>query len=228
MEGEPAPRKRRFIPKTAPRRVLKPEVKMYASLMVKTDHVTEESDAEKARDWLKRFSERSLHARPKVETKLAPTQTAFGGAASTSMKVYGAPKGGNTDGMYITLDCGSAAAASGMKVKKEYSCLGIAFYKPANDLDLLDGIPTVKIQTVHASTSMFFLQSPQYLPMIKRSTKADGPEATKSSGRPGSACNMQSFVLCLVSSGMKCGFAQDVVVTNENEKGFGIISELNK
>ncbi|KAM1072892.1 hypothetical protein FF1_018096 [Malus domestica] len=89
MEGEPAPRKRRFIPKTAPRRVLKS----------KSDHVTEESDAEKARDWLKRFSERSLHARPKVETKLAPTQTAFGGAASTSMKVYGAPKGGNTDGM---------------------------------------------------------------------------------------------------------------------------------
>ncbi|TQE04736.1 hypothetical protein C1H46_009589 [Malus baccata] len=42
--------------------------------------------------------------------KMAPTQTAFGGAASTSMKVYGAPKGGNTD-----------AAASGMKVEKEYS-----------------------------------------------------------------------------------------------------------
>ncbi|KAM0969896.1 hypothetical protein EV1_017843 [Malus domestica] len=103
MEGEPAPRKRRFIPKTAPRRVPKLEVKMYASLMVKTDHVTEESDAEKARDWLKRL--------------LVPTQTAFGGAASTSMKVYGAPKCGNTD-----------AAASGMKVEKEYGCLGIAFY----------------------------------------------------------------------------------------------------
>ncbi|KAB2618324.1 mediator of RNA polymerase II transcription subunit 20a-like [Pyrus ussuriensis x Pyrus communis] len=202
---------RRVIPKTAPRRVPKPEVKMYASLMVKTGRVTEESDAEKARDWLKRFSERSLHARPKVETKLAPTQTAFGGA-------------------YITLDCGSAAAASGMKVEKEYSWP----WKPANDLDLLDE---------NKATSMFFLQSQQYLPTIKQSTKADGPEATKSSGRPGSACNMQSFMLVYrsgaiklklgdslfdVSSGMKCGFAQDVVVTNENEKGFGIISELNK
>ncbi|XP_050125580.1 uncharacterized protein LOC126602735 [Malus sylvestris] len=83
----------------------------FRNLKSKSDHVTEESDAEKARDWLTRFSERSLHARPKVETKLAPTQIAFGGAASTSMKVYGAPKGGNTDD----------AAASGMKVEKEYS-----------------------------------------------------------------------------------------------------------
>ncbi|RXH74786.1 hypothetical protein DVH24_029507 [Malus domestica] len=100
------------------------------------------------------------------------------------------------------------------------------------------------------ATSMFFLQSPQYLPMIKRSTKADGPEGDLEAhaickvlcfvwlppGRMGKmlVCRSRAIKLKLgdslfdVSSGMKCGFAQDVVVTNENEKGFGIISELNK
>ncbi|CAN6699183.1 unnamed protein product [Malus baccata var. baccata] len=316
MEPEPAPRKRRFIPKAAPRRVPKPEVKIEA------DHVTEESDAEKARELLKRFSERSIHARPKDEKKLAPTQIAFGGAASTSVKVYGAQKGGSTsatDGMYLTLDRVFAAAASGMKVEKEYGSPwnqysyypvtlplrppysgdpGFVFHliisvssavkvnvnlclnnapnvlpiplaeirnleefgdgseestydenstKPANDLDLLEE---------NKATSMFFLQLPQYLPTMKRSATADGPEATKSSRPPGSAHNMQKFcalsdlppghmgkmlvyrsgaiklklgdTLFDVSSGMKCGFAQDLVVTNENEKGFGIIGELNK
>ncbi|KAM1809794.1 hypothetical protein ACFX12_026649 [Malus domestica] len=271
MEPEPAPRKRRFIPKAAPRRVPKPEIKIEA------DHVTEESDAEKARELLKRFSERSIHTRPKDEKKLAPTQIAFGGAASTSVKVYGAQKGGSTSA--------TDAAASGMKVEKEYGSPWnqYSYYpvtlplrppysgdpeirnqeefgdgseestydenstKPANDLDLLEE---------NKATSMFFLQLPQYLPTMKRSATADGPEATKSSRPPGSAHNMQKFcalsdlppghmgkmlvyrsgaiklklgdTLFDVSSGMKCGFAQDLVVTNENEKGFGIIGELNK
>ncbi|TQD83859.1 hypothetical protein C1H46_030619 [Malus baccata] len=262
---------RRFIPKAAPRRVPKPEVKIEA------DHVTEESDAEKARELLKRFSERSIHTRPKDEKKLAPTQIAFGGAASTSVKVYGAQKGGSTSA--------TGAAASGMKVEKEYGSPWnqYSYYpvtlplrppysgdpeirnqeefgdgseestydenstKPANDLDLLEE---------NKATSMFFLQLPQYLPTMKRSATADGPEATKSSRPPGSAHNMQKFcalsdlppghmgkmlvyrsgaiklklgdTLFDVSSGMKCGFAQDLVVTNENEKGFGIIGELNK
>ncbi|CAN6680769.1 unnamed protein product [Malus baccata var. baccata] len=95
------------------------------------------------------------------------------------------------------------------------------------------------------ATSMFFLQSPQYLPMIKRSTKGDleahvickvlcfvwlppGHMGKMLVCRSGAIKLKLGDSLFHVSSGMKCGFAQDVVVTNENEKGFGIISELNK
>ncbi|KAH7519270.1 uncharacterized protein LOC107424091 isoform X2 [Ziziphus jujuba] len=119
--------------------------------------------------------------------------------------------------------------------------------KVAEELDLMEEIP---------ETSMFFVQLPPTIPSIKQSNIADSKEATESSQPPGSASNKQKSralgelpegfmgkmlvyrsgaiklklgdTLYDVSSGMDCGFAQDVVAINNAEKHCCIIGELNK
>ncbi|BFG39634.1 hypothetical protein CerSpe_259080 [Prunus speciosa] len=207
MEPERVPRKMRFIPK-APRRVPKPEVK------TEVDHGAQESDAEKAKELLKRFNEQSSRARLKVEKKVVPTQIVFGyGGASTTMKSYGAPKGGS-------VSSATNAGASGVNEEKEYSSPWDQYsYYPVT-LPLrppYSGNPEIRneeefgegseestydensttpandlgLLEENKATSMFFLQLPPNMPTIKRSATADSQEVTKSSGPPGGARNMQ-------------------------------------
>ncbi|XP_050261797.1 uncharacterized protein LOC126706411 isoform X9 [Quercus robur] len=270
-----APRKMRFAPKAPPRRVPKPEVKT---------EVVEDVDANQARELLRRFNDGSIRAKPKIEKKEAPVQVAFGvGGASPSLR-YGVPRAGNVNDSNQGSASKSSAFASGLREKEYQEPWDYYSYYPVtlpvrrpysgnpeilNEEEFVRDSETVAYDENSANpavelglmeenqeASMFFLQLPPTMPMIKRSVTSDDRGVTDSVRRPGGAHTVKKTCawdelpagfmgkmlvyrsgaiklklgesLYDVSPGLDCVFAQDVVAINTAEKHCCVVGELNK
>ncbi|CAK9144170.1 unnamed protein product [Ilex paraguariensis] len=198
-----APRKVRFAPKVPPRRVQNP-------IVPKAEKI-EDADAAQAEELLRRFNETSMKAKPKVEKKSAPIRVAFGyGGTSTSIKSYGAHKGGiGSSRCQGSSSDGGGAYASGQKVHKEYKEPWDYYtYYPATlplrrpysgnpeNLDeeefggasesivydeySTDPATDLGLMEENVEASMFFLQLPAIMPMTKQSTNTGVREMASS------------------------------------------------
>ncbi|KAF7148323.1 hypothetical protein RHSIM_Rhsim03G0229300 [Rhododendron simsii] len=272
-----APRKVKFAPKV-PRKVST----LVVPKVEKTETIT--SDEAQTQELLRRFNEASLKVHTKVERKTAPAQVAFGhGGTSTKIKSYGSLKGSN--GYEGPPFEGGGAFSSGMRVDKEYkepwdyySLYPVTLpmrrpysgnpelldeeefgeaaesithdensTKAARDLGLMDDNP---------EASMFFLQLPPNMPMVKPSPKTEGQEIASSSkpskgaGPPEKTCTLDELpagfmgkmlvyksgavklklgdTIYDVSAGLDCVFAQDIVAINTEEKQCCVLGELSK
>ncbi|KAF5481734.1 hypothetical protein F2P56_002365 [Juglans regia] len=271
-----APRKMRFVPKAPPRRAPKPEVK---------PEVDEDIDANQAKELLRRFNEGAMRAKSKVEKKVSPSQIAFGiGGASPFIKSYGFPKAGSGYDNNQRPGFKSDASVSGLREKEYREPWDYYSYYPVtlpmrrpysgnpeilNEEEFMDDPETITydensvspavelgLMEENLEPSMFFLQLPPIMPMIKRSATADGREVTDSSRLPGDvhvikkACSFDELpagfmgkmlvyrsgaiklkigdTLYDVSPGMDCVSAQNVVAINTAEKHCCVVGELNK
>ncbi|KAF4362422.1 hypothetical protein F8388_012214 [Cannabis sativa] len=198
-----APRKRRFIPKAPPRRVPKPEVKT---------EVVEDSDADQARDLLRRFNENSTRARPKVEKKVTASRIAFGyGGASTTIKSYGAPRGGSNSHQG-SASSGGAFPPGNIEEKEYKEPWDYYSYYPATlplrrpysgNPEFLDeeefgedpetihyeerlerSAMELGLMEENPETSMLFLQLPPTMPLMKQLVTNDGQPVNESSRAP--------------------------------------------
>ncbi|KAI8565358.1 hypothetical protein RHMOL_Rhmol03G0252800 [Rhododendron molle] len=273
-----APRKVKFAPKV-PRKVSTPVVPK----VEKIENIT--SDEAQAQELLRRFNEASLKAHTKVERKAAPAQVAFGhGGTSTKIKSYGSLKG-SINSYEGQSSEGGGAFSSGLRVDKEYkepwdyySSYPVTLpmrrpysgnpelldeeefgeaaesithdensTKAARDLGLMDENP---------EASMFFLQLPPNMPMVKPSPKTEGQEIASSSkpskgaGPAEKTCTLDELpagfmgkmlvyksgavklklgdTIYDVSAGLDCVFAQDIVAINTEEKQCCVLGELSK
>ncbi|XP_027333389.1 uncharacterized protein LOC113848187 [Abrus precatorius] len=252
-------RKVKFAPRAPPRRVPKQEVKT---------EVVEDADAVQAKDLLRRFNESAMKAKHKVEKKVSASQIAFGyGGESTSFKSFGIPRAGFNANI-------SQNSAFGVREKeyKEpwdyYSNYPVTLplrrpysgnpehldekefgeaaesrtydenaSNPAMELGLLEENP---------EASMFLINLPPTLPMIKQSATAGGQDANVNSKAPGGSklvakpCKLKEIpsgligkmlvyrsgavklklgnTLYDVSPGMNCVFSQDVNAINTDQK----------
>ncbi|GAV72782.1 RNA_pol_Rpc4 domain-containing protein [Cephalotus follicularis] len=204
MEPEPqnkktnATRKIKYAPK-APRQPPKLEVKT---------EVVEDANTVQAKDLLRRFTENSVKAKPKVERKVAPSQVAFGyGGQSISVKSYGIPKGGSTS---KTSAFDGGARIPGWREEKEYKEpwdyfsyypvilpmrrpysgnpehldgeeFGEASEITSYDEDSTNAAVHLGLMEENQEQSMIFLQLPPAMPITKRSATEDGHEQTNSS-----------------------------------------------
>ncbi|XP_020536459.1 DNA-directed RNA polymerase III subunit rpc4 isoform X2 [Jatropha curcas] len=226
-----------------------------------------------------------MRARPKIEKKVNASQIAFGhGALSTNLKSYGVPKVGSASNQYQGSALNGGAYSSGLR-EKEYTepwdyrsnypvtlplrlpysgdpaILDIEEFgensetanydenstNPAVDLGLMEE---------NSEASMFFLQLPPTVPMVKRSALADGhggKESSRPSGDPlsieksskleelpagymGKMVVYKSGAVKLklgdtlydVSPGQDCSFSQDVVAINTAEKHCCTVAEIRK
>ncbi|THG04399.1 hypothetical protein TEA_029247 [Camellia sinensis var. sinensis] len=265
----------RFAPKGPPRRVQKPVVPK----IEKTETI--DADAQ-AQELLRRFNEASGKVKPKVEKKVASTQIAFGyGGQSNSIKSYGSLKGG----IGVNNDGGGGAYSSVLGDQKEYkepwdyysyypitlplrrpysgnpellneeefreASENVTYdehsIRPANDLGL---------QEENLEASIFFLQLPANMPMVKQSANAEGQEMVNNSEPPKSAgpskkgCSLDELpggfmgkmlvyksgavklklgdIIYDVSAGSDSEFAQDVVAINTEEKHCCVVGELSQ
>ncbi|GLT81144.1 hypothetical protein SLA2020_525470 [Shorea laevis] len=268
-----APRKMRFAPKAPPRRGT-PKVE------VKPEKV-EDADDVQAKDLLQRFNQASLRSRPKVEKKVAASQVAFGyGGGSTTIKSYGVPRGA----FGSSRDQGDPNSL-GLREEKEYKepwdyysyypvtlpmrrpysgnpeLLNEEEFGETSETRILDensrnpaeelGLLEEKLEP-----TMFFIQLPLTVPMVKKSEsveehKVDGsskpaarePTKGKPSGLdelpPGLMGKMLVYksgavklklgdTLFDVSPGLNSVFAQDVAAINTTEGHCCVVGELNK
>ncbi|KAG8657106.1 uncharacterized protein LOC110611044 [Manihot esculenta] len=274
MESKPPqnpPRKHKFVPKAPPRRAPKPEVK---------SEKVEEVDAVQAMNLMKQFQERSMKTKSKVEKKVHASQIAFGfGAASSGLKSYGVPKRGiaSNQNQGSAFTGGDPSSGLGQKEYAEpwdyysYYPVTLPLRRPyAGNPAILDveefgeasGTASYdENSTNHAAdlglmeenieASMFFLQLPPTVPMIKRSAAVDDHEVKQSSrasvektckledlpaGQMGKMLVYRSGAVKLklgetlydVSPGMDRVFAQDVVAFNTAEKHCCVVAEINK
>uniref|UniRef100_A0A2N9GEL2 DNA-directed RNA polymerase III subunit RPC4 n=2 Tax=Fagus sylvatica TaxID=28930 RepID=A0A2N9GEL2_FAGSY len=270
-----APRKMRFAPKPPRRRVPKPEVKT---------EVVEDADANQARELLRRFNEGTIRAKPKVEKKVAPVQVSFGaGGASPSIR-YGVPRAGNTNDLNQGSTSKSSTLASGLSEKEyrepwdyyNYYPVSLPMRRPySGNPELLneeefggDSETTIYeenstnpaedlgLMEENQEASMFFLQLPPTVPMIKRAPTANDQKVTDSSRPPGGAHTVKkacalnelpegfmgkmlvyrsgAIKLKLgdtfydVSPGLDRVFSQDVVAINTAAKHCCVVGELSK
>ncbi|OMO91764.1 RNA polymerase III Rpc4 [Corchorus olitorius] len=262
----------RFAPKAPPRRAVKQEVK--------TEEV-EETDAAQARDLLQRFNQASMRTKPKFEKKVAPSQVAIGhGGGSASIRSFGFSKGAShssretfnggihTPGFReekeykepwdyysyypVTLPvrrpyAGNPALLDEEEFASENNTFDESSDQPATELGLMEE---------NLEPSMFFIQLPPTLPVIKQSGSAAGSEVASSSksaasvgsskesrgleelpaGHMGKMLVYKSGAVKLklgdtiydVTPGLNCVIAQDVVAINTAEKQCCVIGELNK
>ncbi|KAJ8767292.1 hypothetical protein K2173_017336 [Erythroxylum novogranatense] len=215
MESEPrqdAPRKFKFKPKAPVQRAPKPEVK--------SEKVEEDVDAVQAADLMRQFHERSNRAKIKVEKKVRASQIAFGfGAASTSLKSYGVPKGGSTSNQGHALGVNVGAHPSDPRDKEynepwdyySYYPVTLPMRRPYSgnpaildeeefgeasasvtfDESAINHVSELGLMAENAEANMFFLQLPPTLPMTKRSATADGQLSSESTRLSGSAHAME-------------------------------------
>ncbi|KAF7154422.1 hypothetical protein RHSIM_Rhsim01G0044200 [Rhododendron simsii] len=232
-----------------------------------------------------KYHEASLKVHTKVERKTAPEQVGFGhGGTSTKIKSYDSLKG-SINGYEGPSSEGGGAFSSDMRVDKEYkepwdyySSYPVTLpmrrpysgnpelldkeefgeaaenithdensTKAARDLGLMDDNP---------EASMFFLQLPPNMPMVKPSPKIEGREIASSSkpskgaGQPEKTCTLDELpagfmgkmlvyksgavklklgdTIYDVSAGLDSVFAQDIVAINTEEKQCCILGELSK
>ncbi|KAK9275002.1 hypothetical protein L1049_022259 [Liquidambar formosana] len=206
-------RKVRFAPKAPPRRESKPAV--VKNEVIGDAAAADDADAVQARELLRQFNESSLARKPKVEKKLDPSRIAFGyGGASTSMKSYGASKGGSSSNRYQgPAPVGGGANAPGLRAVKEYRepwdyysyyPVTLPMRRPySGDPELLDEEefaeasesmgydedstkPAIELGLMEESqeTNMLFLQLPEIMPIIKPSVSTDGKKEIASSLKP--------------------------------------------
>ncbi|TKY54428.1 DNA-directed RNA polymerase III subunit RPC4 [Spatholobus suberectus] len=264
-------RKVKFAPRAPPRRVPKLEV-------VKTE-VVEDADADQAKDLLRRFNESAMKAKHKVEKKVSASQIAFGyGGESTSIKSYGIPRGGSS------ANISQNSAFSGVR-EKEYKepwdyysnyPVTLPLRRPySGNPELLDeeefgeaaesrtydesaSNPAMELGLLEENleASMFLINLPPTLPMIKQLDTAGGQDVNVKSKPPGGSkdvekpCKLNEIpsgfmgkmvvyrngaiklklgnTLYDVSSGMNCVFAQDVVSINTAQKHCCTIGEISK
>ncbi|KAK6248767.1 hypothetical protein QUC31_020332 [Theobroma cacao] len=267
-----APRKMRFAPKAPPRQAPKLEVKT---------EVVEDTDAVQARDLLQRLNQTSAKTKPKVEKKVASSQVAFGhGGASASMKLFGVSKGASRTSRE-TLN--GVVHTPGLREEKEYRepwdyysyyPVTLPMRRPYSgnpefldeeefasenitfDENLVEPAVELGLMDENLEPSMFFLQLPPTLPMIKQSGTTAGLEVDSSSkpaARVGSVkktCGLEELPAGLmgkmlvhksgavklklgdtlydVTPGLNCVFAQDVVAVNTAEKQCCVVGELDK
>ncbi|KAJ9183752.1 hypothetical protein P3X46_007564 [Hevea brasiliensis] len=274
MESKPPqnpPRKHKFVPKAPPRRAPKPEVK---------SEKAEDVDAAQAMNLMKHFQERSMKATPKVEKKVHASQIAFGfGAASTGLKSCGIPKRGTASNQNQGSASNGDAYSSGLRDKEYVEPWDCYSYYPVTlplrrpyagnpaildaeefgeasetvtyDESSINPAADLGLMEENMGASMFFLQLPPTVPMIKRSATADGLDVKESSrssvektckvedlpaGQMGKMLVYRSGAVKLklgetlydVSPGVDCVFAQDVVAINTAEKHCCVVAEINK
>ncbi|XVF35113.1 hypothetical protein REPUB_Repub18cG0116700 [Reevesia pubescens] len=246
-----APRKMRFAPKAPPRRAPKLEVKTYISFGT----------------W--------------IAMQVASSQVAFGyGGRSALIKSFGLPKvasrssrdtfngGVNTPGLreekeykepwdyysYYPVTLPMRRPYSGNPEfldEEEFASENITYdensMEPAVELGLMEE---------HLEPSMFFLQLPPSVPMIKQTGSTAGDEVDNSSKPAAGVCYAKKTcgledlpaglmgkmlvyksgavklklgdTLYDVTPGLNCVFAQDVVAVNTAEKQCCVVGELNK
>ncbi|KAL5149359.1 DNA-directed RNA polymerase III subunit RPC4 [Glycine soja] len=277
-DGAGVPRKLKFKPRAPPRRVIKQEVKAEV-----VDDVDVDADAEHAakENLLKRFHEResAVKAKYKVEKKVLASQIAFGyGGESTSMKSYGIPRGGSS------ININQSSASNGAKEKeyqepwdydsnypvtlplrRPYSGnpallddqeFGEAAEPRAYDENASNSAMELDLLEHNPEASMFFINLPTKLPMIKQSATAGSSDVNVKSRPHGGSKNVEELcelnelssgfmgkmlvyksgaiklklgdTLYDVSSGMKCACAQDLVAINTAQKHCCTIGEISK
>ncbi|XP_057499944.1 uncharacterized protein LOC130784173 isoform X2 [Actinidia eriantha] len=259
-----APRKVRFAPKV-------PQRKVQVPVVPKTEKIETVIDEDaQAKDLLRRFNEASVKVKPKSEKKAATAQVAFGyGGGSTFIKSYGAPKNGiGTD------SCEGLRAGKEYKepwdyysnypvtlpLRRPYSGnpelldeeeFGEAAKNLTYDEDSTKAASELGLMEENPEASMFFLQLPAKLPIVKQSPKSEGPQ-TAGSANPAdkSCCSLDELpagfmgkmlvyksgavklklgdTIYDVSAGSNCIFAQDVVAINAEEKHCCSVGELGK
>ncbi|KAF8406792.1 hypothetical protein HHK36_005913 [Tetracentron sinense] len=270
-----ATRKVRFAPKVPRRREPKPAE-------TKIEAVDDAEAAAQTKDLLRRVTVFALSSL----CSSAPVQVSFGyGGLSTSIRSYGPPKGGSSSNRSQGPVSDGCATASCTRVEKEYKepwdyysyyPVTLPLRRPySGNPELLDEgefgealesaaydenstKPAVELGLMEENdeTSIFFLQLPSSLPMVKLSAPAKDNEIANSL-RPSKgvvplekACSLDKLppgfmgkmlvyksgaiklklgdILYDVSSGSDCLFAQDVVAINTEEKHCCIVGELNK
>lgn len=188
-----APRKVRFAPKAPPRRDQKP-------ILPKVEKVEDADDAAKAQELMQRFNEASMKTRPKLEKKPTQTRVTFGYGGGSSLKSYGAPKGGiGIKKSQGSSSEGGGAYAPGREIKEykepwdyyTYYPVTLPLRRPySGNPEFLDeeefGGTSETITSNESSTgpaveldlmeenleaSMIFLQLPESLPVKKQSVK---------------------------------------------------------
>ncbi|XWS72249.1 hypothetical protein CRYUN_Cryun02cG0023600 [Craigia yunnanensis] len=267
-----APRKMRFAPKAPPRRAPKLEVKT---------EVVEDIDAVQARDLLERLNQTSAKTKPKVEKKVASSQVAFGyGRASASIKSFGLPKGASRSSRETFNGTVHTPGLRGEKEYKEpwdyysYYPVTLPMRRPYSgnpefldeeefasenityDENSIEPAVELGLMEENLEPSMFFLQLPPTVPMIKQTGSTAGHEIGSSSRPAGSVgsvkktCGLEELPAGLmgkmlvyksgvvklklgdtlydVTPGLSCVFAQDVVAVNTAEKQCCVVGELNK
>ncbi|XVE97908.1 hypothetical protein REPUB_Repub03eG0059300 [Reevesia pubescens] len=267
-----APRKIRFAPKAPPRRAPKLEVKT---------EVKEDIDVIQARDLLQRLNQTSAKTKPKVEKKVASSQVAFGyGRASASIKTFGLPKGASRSSGETS---NGGVRTPGLRDEKEYKepwdyysyyPVTLPMRRPysgnpesldeeefaseniTNDVNSMEPAVELGLMEENLEPSMFFLQLPPTVPMIKQIGSTVGHEVDSSSKPAASldsvkkTCGLEELPAGLmgkmlvyksgavklklgdtlydVTPGLSCVFAQDVVAVNTAEKQCCVVGELNK
>ncbi|PKI38980.1 uncharacterized protein LOC116215905 [Punica granatum] len=266
--GGAAPRKVRFAPKAPPTRKPKPAA-------VKIEVKDDDDDDSKAKDLLRRFNEGILKGKAKVERKVAPSQIAFGyGGAVTSIKSYGtrskASNGNNHQGSFdgsflrmekeyqepwdyytyypVTLPLRRPYSGNPELLDEEE--FGEASETATFDENLTNSAEELGLVEENLEPSMFFIQLPPSLPMMKRSASSEGEEITESSKSSRKGCKLDDLPagfmgkmlvhrsgaiklklgdsLYDVSVGSNCVFAQDAVAMNIEDKHCCVVGELNK
>ncbi|KAF2287149.1 hypothetical protein GH714_038440 [Hevea brasiliensis] len=212
------------------------------------------------RTWDNLFCTMNLHA----------SQIAFGfGAASTGLKSCGIPKRGTASDAYSSglrdkeyvepWDCYSYYPVT-LPLRRPYAGnpaildaeeFGEASETVTYDESSINPAADLGLMEENMGASMFFLQLPPTVPMIKRSATADGLDVKESSrssvektckvedlpaGQMGKMLVYRSGAVKLklgetlydVSPGVDCVFAQDVVAINTAEKHCCVVAEINK
>ncbi|XP_020228652.1 uncharacterized protein LOC109809688 [Cajanus cajan] len=263
-------RKVKFAPRAPPRRVPKPQVKTEA---------VEDADAaaaNQAKDLLRRFNESAMKAKNKVEKKVSASQIAFGyGGEATSMKSYGIPRGANINqnstfsearqkeykepwdyytNYPVTLPLRRPYSGNPALLDEEE--FGEAEESRTYDENASNQAMDLGLLEENLKESMFLVNLPPMLPMIKQSATAGGQDVNVKSKPPGSSKDVEkpcklselptgfmgkmlvyrsgavklklSDTLYDVSAGMNCVFAQDVVAINSAQKHCCTIGEISK
>lgn len=263
-------RKVKFAPRAPPRRVPKKEVKT---------EVVEDTVADQATEDLMRRYNDALKAKHKVEKKVSASQIAFGfGGESTSVKSYRIPRGGSST------KNNQNSAFSGM-IEEDYKepwdyysnyPVTLPLRRPySGNPDRLDeeefgeaaesrtynenaSNPAMELGLLEKNleASMFLINLPPNLPMVKQSATSGGqdvnvntrpPRGPKEveelyklndlpSGFMGKMLVYRSGAIKLklgdtiydVSSAMNCTFAEDLVAINTAQKDCCTIGEISK
>ncbi|KAK4757895.1 hypothetical protein SAY87_019196 [Trapa incisa] len=261
--GGAAPRKVRFAPKAPPRKP-KPAV-------VKTEVRDDGNDDDfKAKDLLRHFNEGILKGNAKAERKVAPSQIAFGyGGAAASIKSYGSRS------RVINQGTDNAFPREEKEYQEpwdyhSYYPVSVPLRRPysgnpelldeqefGNDLETaafdenFNSAEELGLTEENLEPSMFFVQLPPSLPVMKPWTSTEGgEERTESSKTPVGGCGFDELPggfmgkmlvyrsgaiklklgdnLYDVSAGSSCVFAQEVVAMNTAEKHCSSVGELTK
>lgn len=260
-----APRKMKFAPK-APKRQPKVEVK---------SEPVEDTDSIQAKELLQRFNQSSLlRSKPKFERNVAASQTASYGGQSTKIRSYGFPKvefGGvnsrvpKKEKEYIEPYDPSGYCPVTHPLRVPFSgdpefLNEMEFGEAAQNITLDENsiIPAEELGLLEENLepTLFFVQLPSTLPMVKKSASAGEQKVDASSRQParppgkekaiglnelpaGLVGKLQIYksgavkwkigdTLYDVSTGSECMFTQEVMAINTEKKHCCVVGELDK